>query len=153
MSTDTIKLKLENSPAISGGMGWFTLNPGLIQIPFWSSNKEEHKNNTYPWYDDKDIQKAKETATRIVLCWNEYDQLKKENEKLNRTIDGLLETGSSKLSINTETKLKEENERLKECLEQSLDVLFYILNDLKEGTLSKIFVKQQLDIITKKINP
>lgn len=56
---------------------------------------------------------GKANAARIVECWNGYDGLKKENERLNKSIDGLLETGGSKLSNQQYQLLKAENEKVK----------------------------------------
>ncbi len=66
---------LDERPAIMGGMGYFTINPGLIQVPFWAANKKGSENNTYAWYEDEDVNKAKETAQRIVKAVNNHDAL------------------------------------------------------------------------------
>jgi hypothetical protein len=88
----TQEFKLEERPTISGGMGWFTINPGLIQIPFWSSNKEEHRNNKYPWYDDATVEAAKQKAETIVKACNNYQSLV---DALKQIIDLKKEPGMS----------------------------------------------------------
>jgi hypothetical protein len=76
------KLHLEGGPSFNGGMGYFTINPGLIQIPFWSKNKPGSDKNKYPWFEDEDVENAKTLSENIITAYNEYDTLKEENKRL-----------------------------------------------------------------------
>ncbi len=69
-------------------------------------------------------------------------QLAKENKRLHKTINDLLETGSSKLSIQQYQKLKEENkslreanERLKEALKNNHQWALCLLADIEAGNV------------------
>jgi len=75
---ETVVYTMEERPAISGGMGWFTVNPGLVQFPFWAANKQGSENNTYPWYEDADVNEAKERAKLFVQAVNGYSKLEND---------------------------------------------------------------------------
>lgn len=48
------------------------------------------------------------------------EELQKENERLNKTIGDLLETGSSKLNIKHREELQKENDQLKKKISESI---------------------------------
>lgn len=83
-------------------------------------------------------------AARIVQCWNEHDGLKAENEKLKQQVENLLETGSSKLTIEQSDK---QDARIKE-LEEDVIELTTVLERLQKAyefdanAVPKILAKQ-----------
>lgn len=111
----TVGFTLDERPAISGGMGWFTINPGLVQFPFWASNKKEHENNKYAWYDDKDVNEAKERAELFLTAVNTHDSLVSALKEAMEIIDRLSEDVST-LSGKHSSYSQGEHRRLSKAL-------------------------------------
>jgi len=69
------KIFVENEPMIIGGSGIIVINPMAITVPFLASNKDEDKDNEYPYFADKDIKKAKQMAEELTHRYNVHAQL------------------------------------------------------------------------------
>lgn len=96
-----------------------------------SDNKIDAVDNT-----GKEIEFSSTELENFKASWKvlaqDYLQLKEENERLNKTIDGLLETGTSALSNRMYSQLEQENKRLEKENERLQAVNAELLEFIKE---------------------
>lgn len=69
------KLNEVSPPFFTGGSGYFTIRPINAHVYFWAANKHGSENNTHPYFEDSDVQNAKDKADKICTALNNYDSL------------------------------------------------------------------------------
>lgn len=101
-----------SAPSFMGGSGYFNVTPIGASVAFFAANKQGSDKNKYPYYEDEDVERAKQKAEFICKSVNEYDKLKEDNaallDVLKRVKDVLaLHSGAKVFSDSFELEIKE----------------------------------------------
>lgn len=78
-------------PFFTSGSGYFEVNPIGSFVYFWAANKHGSENNTYPYFEDEDIQHSKDKAERICASLNNYERVLEDNKRLLEALKRLVD--------------------------------------------------------------